>query len=398
MQTVAICVSLTFSRLANAQDIDITPIWTDPVAISGEAEIGSIQADGSYVVNLSSGSDREIQGLYELLQNIKSKAAFIRVARDFGGAASRAKIRITSLTALPKATGTNAPAFLNSWSSIGAIVFETHMKASSRFQLGEGSMTTSTVGTFATTAHVSTLSLTVDYNAANKRMIIRTRDVASLKDGPSAFTGSYHCTGRTNTLSGSESREIGGGFLDNVLSLTAAKETASARTLIRTRIGPFPYNVDTGVIRIYRSAFSDGRSTLRLSLDFNWASDVTGTAYQYAQVLSAACTSGLKWKADVSRREKSGSANWSVTGNCTSTKSTLPVLCSWTAPAAKFTEVMNLYLEIRPNRTGKGSLNMVYSSSLGGCRMYVQADQYVLDETISSQGTIKSGNAISVEF
>ena len=59
---------------------------------------------------------------------------------------------------------------------------------------------------------------------------------------------------------------------------------------------------------------------------------------------------------------------------------------------------MNLAVEVRPNLTGKGSMSMVYSSTLGGCRMYAQADTYVLDQTVAVQGAIKSGNFIALEF
>lgn len=397
LSVIAVSIS-AISATATAQDVDFSPPWVDPLPVGGEVEIGSLTANGGYQVTFGANDGRQVQGAYEILRYVKSQNAFVRVARDFGGAANRSKLRISSLTAVPAATGTNSPAFGMNWSAIGTAVFEFHLRSSNTFSVGDGNLVASTVAGYTSTAHVTTLSITFDFNSTTRILTVRTRDVTAIKDGPTTFDGSYHVTGKTSSRNVVETREIGGGFVDNLLSLSTAKEVTKGSSLIRTRIGPFPYSVDAGAVRIFRARFSDGRVCLRLALNSSWFTDVSGSANQYAAVLTGSCTTGLKWKADVSRRDKSGSLSWSKFGECSTTKSTLPVLTTWNAPAARSSSVMNLAVEVRPNLTGKGSMSMVYSSTLGGCRMYAQADTYVLDQTVAVQGAIKSGNFIALEF
>ena len=304
-----------------------------------------------------------------VLKEIKSKSAWIRVARDFGGALSRSKIRIDSLTAIPASTGTASPAFSKSWSAIGKIQFEYHIKTSSRFQVGEVALVSSNVGSLSTTAHMTLLDITFEFNATNRVLTVWTRG-GGTQSKPSPFDGNYFCTGRTSSLNVSEKREIGGGFMDNLLSLTTAKETTTSKTLVKARIGPFPYRVETDVFRMYRAAYVDGRVTLRMALNSSWLSDCSGSASQYAQVFSGSCASSLKWKADFNVKNKGGDVSRSVYTNCTGSKSTLPVLCSWAAPSARFDANFRLALEVRPNQTGKAGISVVYQSTLGAAECW----------------------------
>ena len=397
VKCLALLALLIPCNVVYGQDIDLAPVWQTRTFTTRSNEIGRLQSNGAYEVPFAATDGPQVQGLFELLREFHQRRSYLRLPYDFGGAISRSKFRITAISSLPRPKG-NFPAFGASWSASGQIAHEVHLKLSNTFSMSEGSLTTSSVGKATTASASSLVNVTFDFNAQRRVLTIWCRDGFSNNAGPQARSGQYFVTGRTNTISMSENRDIGGGFVDKILLFSYGRETMQNRTLIKSRIGPFPYEVQAGAVRVDSLRTSDGAAELFVDFSGSFKTDCSGTAKQYAQVLSGSCGINGQWKGEISFTSKSGKLENALSGRCATQVATLPITVNWTAPKAKLDSLLRLKVNTSSKGSGSATYSGVYDSALGGCQLVVQADQYRLDETIKATGVKESNGAINVKF
>jgi hypothetical protein len=379
------------------QDVDLAPAWRTRASTIRSSEIGRLQSTGAYEVQFGVADGAQVQGLFQLLREFRQRGTWLRLPYDHGGAISRSKFRMTRIANLPQPNG-DFPAFRTSWSASGETAHEFHFKLSSSFSMSEGNLTTSSVGNAKTASTSSLVYVTFDFNAQRRVLTIWCRDGFSNSAGPQTRRGHYAVTGRTQTINTSERRDIGGGFVAKILEFSYGVESAQNRTLVRSRIGPFPYDVHAGAVRVHSLRTSDGAAELLVDFTGSFNTDCSGTASQYAQVLSGSCGRNGQWKGEVSFSSKSGKVESSSVGRCATQLGVLPINVQWTAPAAKIDSLLRLKVNTNSRGSGTATYSGVYNSALGGCRLVVQADQYRLDEAIKATGVVESDGAINVKF
>ena len=380
-----------------AQDIDVNPDWTAENT-GAETEIGSIQKDGSYVVPFTTDSAREIQGLYSLLSAMKAKRANIRAKKDFGGVITRSKMGIQALTVIPN-KGTS-PAFDYNWSALGTLCFEFHLKTTNTLTLGDGGLQASTIDSVTTSRSIRTFDLTFDYSSTTKKLTIRTQEVGSQVVGKSPVAYQYFVTGRTTALSAKEDRNVGGGFIDNLLTFNVGKDVAASKTVIKTNLGPFWFQNTGGEVRVTRSTFSDGRRILNLRCLASWETDCGATVEQSASVKNLQCTSGSTFTAKVAVKDKFAGkgveAAYVRGAECSVSSKTIPVSCGWGASGVMGAQLV-CFVEIKPSGAGVARLRMINGSTLA-YRFIATADKYGCDVVNPANGSVVGGDLLSSSF